>query len=231
MSLTTCCTLSTFTHHFVSFSSHHYLAAACSVTFISHLLPASVLAAAAPTCVDLEQYSKNDIFTRVGYRYGSQGHGQVFNARDTAIAAAAGGPVDDTEPRRDGAPNAQHRLAFCFLRHTALQHTTIMASGLQEATVLFVGVAKFIQDKDVSGVFMASVCKIFTSDIRVRCSCTPCNQEARRTAEDVIMELFVRLGDVAEGYTDAQTVLRKFVTSQRSADEWLDRIPCCSRWR
>lgn len=98
--------------------------------------------------------------------------------------------------------------------------------------MLFVGVAKLIQDKDVSGVFMASVCKIFTSDIRVRCSCTTCNQEARHTAEDVIMELFVRLGGVAEGYTDAHTASRKSVTSQKlSADEWLDRIPCCSRWR
>lgn len=87
----------------------------------------------------------------------------------------------------------------------------IVALGLQEATMLFVGVAKLIQDKDVSGVFMASVCKIFTSDIRVRCGCTPCNQEARHTAEDIIMVLYVRFGGLADGYTDAEIVSHKLV--------------------
>lgn len=41
--------------------------------------------------------------------------------------------------------------------------------GTQEATTLFFGVTKLFQHKDVSSVSMTSVCKIFTSHIRVRC--------------------------------------------------------------
>lgn len=87
-------------------------------------------------------------------------------------------PVGGDVPSWDGAPNAQPRLATCFLRHTTLQRALITRSGMQEATVPSACVTKLFHDKDVSDVFMISVCTIFTSAI-IRCSSTPRNRGAR----------------------------------------------------